>query len=72
MSHLPMLWSKHGRLRPMHGEALTLLVQGLIKKLWGTMEAESPNLRNFLRLPLLLGQRSMETMSMRVEDIDQE
>lgn len=43
-----------------------------IKKLWGAMEAESPNMRNILRLLLLLGQRSMETMSMRVEDIDQE
>ncbi len=51
----------------MHGEALTLLVQGLIKKLWGALDAESPNMRNILRLLLLLDQRSMENHRAKTE-----
>ena len=42
-----------------------------IKAIWTTLEKESPNMRDILRLLLLLGQRSMETMSMAVGDIDQ-
>jgi integrase len=41
-----------------------------IKALWTAMEAERPNMRDIMRLLLLLGQRSMETMSMAVVDID--
>lgn len=43
-----------------------------IRSLWIAMEDESENMRDVLRLLLLLGQRSSETMSMRVADIDQE
>ena len=42
-----------------------------IKAIWTALEKESPNMRDILRLLLLLGQRSMETMSMAVDDIDQ-
>ena len=41
-----------------------------IKALWKAMDSESSNMRDVLRLLLLLGQRSMETMSMCVEDVD--
>ena len=43
-----------------------------IKVLWRAMDLESANMRDVLRLLLLLGQRSFATMSMRVEDIDQD
>ncbi len=42
-----------------------------IKAIWTALERESPNMRDIMRLLLLLGQRSMETMSMAVGDIDQ-
>jgi len=42
-----------------------------IKAIWIALEKESPNMRDILRLLLLLGQRSLETMSMAVDDIDQ-
>ncbi len=41
-----------------------------IKKLWEAMDNETPNMRDIMRLLLLLGQRSMETMSMAIENID--
>lgn len=43
-----------------------------IKILWTAMETESNTMRDILRLLLLLGQRSTDTMSMRVADIDQD
>lgn len=43
-----------------------------IKVLWEAMEAESPTMRHVLRLLLLLGQRSTDTMAMRVDDIDKD
>ena len=49
-----------------------ILKDSEIKILWEALEAESPNMRDVLRLLLLLGQRSTETMSMAVCDIDQE
>ena len=41
-----------------------------IRAIWTALDQESPNMRDILRLLLLLGQRSMETMSMAVDDID--
>ena len=35
-----------------------------IKAIWTALERENPNMRDIMRLLLLLGQRSMETMSM--------
>ena len=49
-----------------------ILKDSEIKELWEAMETESSNMRDVLRLLLLLGQRSTETMSMAVCDIDQE
>ena len=49
-----------------------ILKDSEIKALWKAMKTESPNMCGVLRLLLLLGQRSMETMSMRVSDIDQD
>lgn len=49
-----------------------VLKDGEIRALWLAMENESENMRDVLRLLLLLGQRSSETMSMKVSDIDQE
>lgn len=48
------------------------LSESEIKLIWQAMEFESENMRDILRLLLLLGQRSMETMSMSVADIDWE
>jgi len=47
-----------------------ILTDDEIRELWVAMEQESANMRDVLRLLLLLGQRSMETMSMSVVDID--
>lgn len=47
-----------------------ILSDSEIKKLWIAMEQESRNMRDILRLLLLLGQRSNDIMSMRVSDID--
>lgn len=43
-----------------------------IKTLWKALDQETDNMRDIIRLLLLLGQRSMETMSMEVADIDQD
>lgn len=43
-----------------------------IKALWRAMDDEPANMRDILRLLLLLGQRSTDTMSMAVADIDQD
>jgi len=42
-----------------------------IKSLWKAMETETNTMRDILRLLLLLGQRSTDTMSMQTADIDQ-
>jgi len=47
-----------------------IITDSEIKVLWTTMEKESSNMRDILRLLLLLGQRSNDIMSMRVSDID--
>jgi integrase len=47
-----------------------ILKDSEIKELWEAMKDESPNMRDIMRLLLLLGQRSLETMSMSVADID--
>lgn len=49
-----------------------ILKDSEIKVLWKAMKKESPNMCDVLRLLLLLGQRSLETMSMRVGDVDQD
>jgi integrase len=41
-----------------------------IKSIWEALDTETDNARDILRLLLLLGQRSMETMSMCLADID--
>jgi integrase len=47
-----------------------ILTDSEIKDLWIAMEQESSNMRDILRLLLILGQRSNDIMSMRVSDID--
>lgn len=47
-----------------------ILTDSEIKILWVAAEQESDNMRDILRLLLLLGQRSTDTMSMCVSDID--
>lgn len=41
-----------------------------IKALWAAMENEASNQRDLLRLLLLLGQRTLETASMQIDDLD--
>jgi integrase len=49
-----------------------ILKNSEIATLWLAMEQESANMRDILRLLLLLGQRSTDTMSMSVADIDED
>lgn len=49
-----------------------VLTDAEIKTLWMAMDDESANMRDILRLLLLLGQRSTDTMSMRVDGIDKD
>ncbi len=47
-----------------------ILTDSEIKVLWKAMGDEPANMRDILRLLILLGQRSTDTMSMKVSDID--
>jgi len=47
-----------------------ILKDAEIKTIWNALDNESDNMRDIMRLLLLLGQRSMETMSMAIIDID--
>lgn len=47
-----------------------ILKDSEIKTIWKALDYETGNMRDIMRLLLLLGQRSMETMSMSVADID--
>ena len=49
-----------------------ILSDNEIKVIWETLDKETENSRDILRLLLLLGQRSVETMSMCIDDIDVE
>ena len=58
------------KIKAQEAERDRILRDDEIKALWEAMEKESLNMRDILRLLLLIGQRSTDTMSMKVSDID--